>query len=189
MHAEKSMRFLHLRQHLGQLTIQAFLPDTRDGQQAAIPFIDERGADGEALQEAIARFIDHTRPARIEGFPWLRGVVFVMPQDSGALALKLASRGILLVEARHEEGEVALIERLEGLLERLQGAAAHWAFVRAASAQNSVASQPPSSEQRSQSPFAQKPAYYNEAVFSEWLTRLSEPWREEDAWKSESLDR
>lgn len=181
------MEFLHLSTHPGYKPNRSRFEAPSDESEPSVPYIDVRGAEARARIKSIASFIEHTRQSPIEAVPWLRGVVLITPQDSDGLALKLAMHGIVLLEAHAEDSEKKIIAQFEGQFERLQGAAAGWTTAqKAASSQNPSAPGSPGGAQGTDSPYARKPAYYNEALYQEWLTRLSEPWHEENAWDSES---
>jgi hypothetical protein len=44
----------------------------------------------------------------------------------------------------------------------------------------------PRSGTRGASPYAQRPLGFDQATYNEWMAQLTAPWREEDAWKSET---
>ena len=152
-----------------------------------VPYLDIRDVDAHALDEVIGRFVEHTRRSPIAAIPWLRGLVIARPQNSDALSLKLAPHGLLLTESPQERPLEQLLAELEQQFQRLQGAAVGWSSGKAGtSGQDPSTPGSPTGAPGPDSPYAQKPAYYNQALYEQWLTRLSEPWREEDAWKSES---
>ena len=76
---------------------------------------------------------------------------------------------------------------LEGSPQRFQGAFMH----KPATSRARTGHQDPSTpggptNQNQESPFSRTPAYFNPELYNEWLGKLSEPWRKEDAWDSES---
>jgi hypothetical protein len=179
------MELVHFNLNAQQSQFRAAFAANSDS-DAVVPYIDIRTTHAYESDQSIGRFIEHTRHTPIEALPWLRGVIIAAPQPSDALAVKLAAHGIVLAEASLEEPIVEIVAQLERQFEHIQGAATGWSSTWSnPSGQNPSAPGTPPGSQGADSPYAQKPAYYNQALYEQWLTRLSEPWREEDAWKSE----
>jgi hypothetical protein len=156
---------------------------TVDVNSTSIRYIDVRLYSPEIARSKIDQFFSGE-----EGRKGLKGVAIATPQPSGGLALSLASRGIFLLV-----GELST--SVESLLEQFK---AHMRFIAEAGRIPVPASTLPptpgglprgvdaNTRPRTESPYAQRPAYFDEAAYREWMGLLSQPWQEEDAWKSET---
>jgi hypothetical protein len=142
-----------------------------------VRYIDVRSDPPEVIPSKIDQYFSDQQPDQ----NGLKGVAVALPQSSSALALSLAARGIFLMVGAASESLEAVLERCRAQMEFIAAAGS-----RAAGFTPSARSPDLSPRSRTQSPYAQKPAHFDEAAYREWMGLLSKPWHEEDAWKSET---
>jgi hypothetical protein len=147
-----------------------------------VPYVDLRGAA--APMDALERFIAETVLGNSPAPGLVRGLVVTLPQAPDALGLNLARLGIRLI---------AGTEPLPTLLDRfrqhigLLGAAGSSRGGGTTTGAGGPGVVPPSGRRpRSESPFAQRPPWFDQTAFDQRIRQLQQPWRDEDAWKSES---
>jgi hypothetical protein len=160
-------------------------------ESVAVPYIDVRAEHAEAALAEIDRFVHEIEQLVSAGTPSLRGLVIAAPQPSDGLALSLAPRGIMLIVGNPPNPVTDLLARFKGQLSVIRAAGRQVGW-RAASGWTGIAtavSDGSSAEitgPRTESPYAQRPPWFDQNTFDEWMRQLQKPWREEDAWKSET---
>jgi hypothetical protein len=154
-----------------------------------VPYLDVRAEPSEHAQAQLRQFAQETLvlPGRAPG---LQGIAITVPQPSDGLALTLATRGIHLIATDVGDPLPAVLDRFQKQMQLLRAANPPGATASghspSASSTSMGAAFTPSGGSRGTSPYAQRPLGFNEALYNEWMTQLTTPWREEDAWKSES---
>ena len=154
------------------------------------PVGDARSLTGVELANGIAELqqsLNMLEGSPIASMPWLRAVLLVSPQSSDDLALKLVNSGIFVLEAPEDEPVEQVVEEFKHQLQRVQDTFMH----EPATSRSRTGHQDPSTpggptNQNQESPFSRTPAYFNPELYNEWLGKLAEPWRQENAWDSES---
>lgn len=136
---------------------------------------------GEHLPHLL-RELEFAEISNFDPMPWLRAILLVSPQPSDALALSVMERGVVVLEAPQEAPAVQVIEQFLQQAGRFQGIATSRART---GAQNPSSPSNPG-HANTESEFSRTPAYFNQALYGEWLGKLSQPWRKEDAFDSES---
>ena len=131
----------------------------------------------------LLRELEFAEVSHFDPMPWLRAILLVSPQPSDALALSVMDRGVVVLEAPREVPAVQVIEQFLQQAGQFQAIATSQA--RAGSHNPSSPSNPPG-HANTESEFSRTPAYFNQALYGEWLGKLSQPWRTEDAFDSES---
>lgn len=131
----------------------------------------------------LLRELEFAEVSHFDPMPWLRAILLVSPQPSDALALSVMDRGVVVLEAPREVPAVQVIEQFLQQAGQFQAIATSRA--RAGSHNPSSPSNPPG-HANTESEFSRTPAYFNQALYGEWLGKLSQPWRTEDAFDSES---
>lgn len=156
---------------------------------AAVPYIDLRAQIDEAAFSEIDRFVHEVEQFGSAGTSKLRGLVIAAPQRSDGLALSLARRGIMLIVGSPLTSLSALLDRFKRQLNVIraadrQGEIASGRIGIAASAPGRALAQ--MTQHVTESPYAQSPPGFSRAAFDERLRQLQQPWRDEDAWKSDT---
>lgn len=154
-------------------------------QRQTVSVWDARTYAQRQLGERIPHLLRELEFAEISHFdpmPWLRAILLVSPQPSDALALSVMDRGVVVLEAPREVPAVQVIEQFLQQAGQFQAIATSRA--RAGSHNPSSPNNP--GHANTESEFSRTPAYFNQALYGEWLGKLSQPWRKEDAFDSES---
>jgi hypothetical protein len=130
----------------------------------------------------LLRELEVGKTSHFDRMPWLRGILLVPPLTSDALAVSVMDRGVVVLETPRENPAIQVVEQFLHEASRFQSIATSCAR---------TASHDPSSPSRNgdgntESEFSRAPAYFNHALYDEWLEKLSQPWRQEDAFDSES---
>jgi hypothetical protein len=150
-----------------------------------VPYFDLRAEPGEIARERLDQFVQEIARAPAPGASRLRGLAIMTPQPSDGLALSLAARGIMLIVGRAADPLSSLMDRLRHQLAVIRSAATSGSP--SASAPTALANASvPMGGPRSESPYAQPPPGFDPAAFEERMRLLQQPWREEDAWKSDT---
>lgn len=146
---------------------------------------DARNFSPRQLSEQIPQLLRELESAATSHFdlmPWLRAILLVSPQSSDALALSVMDHGVVVLEAAREDPTAQVIEAFMYQADQFQVFA-----MSCARAANQIPSSPSSPGRATdESEFSRTPAYFNQALYSDWIGRLSQSWRNEDAWDSES---
>lgn len=135
---------------------------------------------GEHIPQLL-REVEFAETSHFDPMPWLRAILLVSPQPSDALALSVMDRGVVVLEALRENPAVQIIEQFLQQAGQFQAIATG----RARTASHNPSSPSNPGHANTESEFSRTPAYFNQALYSEWLGKLSEPWRKEDAFDSE----
>lgn len=139
-----------------------------------------QGQLGERIPH-LMRELDFSETSHFDPMPWLRAILLVSPQPSDALALSVMARGVVVVEASRENSAIEVIEQFLQQAGQFQAIATSQARSAHNPSSPSIPGQAPG-----ESEFSREPAYFNQALYNEWLGKLSQPWRKEDAFDSES---
>lgn len=136
------------------------------------------------LQRFVAEFAVEPGEGREVG---IRALVIVGPQESDQLALELARCGIrLIIDSAHEPVS-ALVGNLDAQLKLIgSGRMADLSMAAQQASASTTNRNITSPRARSESPLAQRPPWFDQAAFDERMRSLQQPWRDEDAWKSET---
>jgi hypothetical protein len=167
------------------------LRGTVEIESAAVPYIDVRAEHAEAVLGEIDRFVRDIEQLASTGTPSLRGLAIAAPQPSDALALSLAPRGIMLIVGNPLDPLLTLLDQFKERLNVIRSADPQGVW-RAVSGRTgigtcaSTSAEAPMTGPRTESMYAQRPPWFNQAGFDERLRQLQQPWRDEDAWKSDT---
>jgi hypothetical protein len=167
------------------------LRGTVEIESAAVPYLDVRAKPAEVALGEIDRFVQEIEQRASAGTPNLRRLVIAARQPSDGLALSLAPRGIMLIVGHPLDPLPTLLDRFKRQLNVIRAADRQgvWQAVlgrRGITTSSSTSSSAEMTRPRTESPFAQRPPGFNLAAYDEWMSRLAQPWREEDAWKSDT---
>ena len=130
----------------------------------------------------LLRELEFAETSHLDLMPWLRAILLVSPQPSDALALSVMDRGVMMLEAARENPAAQLVDAFLNQAGRFQAIA-----MSRAHAGNQLPSSPsgPGSA-TDESEFSRAPPYFNQTLYSDWIGRLSRPWRNGDTLDSES---
>ena len=145
--------------------------------------MDLRKQESSRLTEECDKFLGLLRPSA--PLPLLiLGLVIVCPdQFPDRLAIRLAPHRVRVLTAAEETPVEVVFERFDRQL-RILGSRAFREPPSGRSAKDSPANaNTPESEV---SPYAQQPPWFDQKRYQRRLSQLKEPWRDEDAWKSET---
>ena len=140
---------------------------------------DARASTQRQLDEQIPRLlreIELGETSHFDSMPWLRAILLVSPQPSDTLGLSVMDRGVVVLEAARENPAVQVIDQFLDQAERFQAGAT----------QGARTTPPNPGPANSQSEFSEKPTYFEPALYTEWLGKLSQPWHTKDAFDSET---
>lgn len=157
-------------------------PTTEQAARQSVSVWDARTYTRRQLVEQLPQLLREIQLAEVshlDPMPWLRAILLVSPQPSDALALSVMSDGVMVLEAPRERSAVEVIEQF--LNEAGQFQAITTGRSHAPSHNPSSPSNPARTSNESE--FSREPAYFNQALYSEWLGKLSQPWRREDAFE------
>lgn len=149
-----------------------------------ISYLDARSFSPRQLSELIPQLLNKLNvfETHFDLMPWLRAILLVSPQPSDALALSVMDRGVVVLEAPRENPAAQVIEAFVQQAGQFQAIAT----TRGRAANQNPSSPGTPGHANNESEFSRTPAYFNQALYSEWVGKLSQPWRKEDAWDSES---
>jgi hypothetical protein len=153
-------------------------------ESVAVPYVDLRGEPAQAVEDTLKQILAEDNSGsdtlRLGG---LRALVIIEPQSSDSLALTLARQGVQVIVGPNGVPLDRLLDRFREQL-RMISAASSFGGVPTASAGTGGSSS--DNRGRSESPYAQHPPWFDQAAFDERMHELQQPWRDEDAWKSET---
>jgi len=139
-----------------------------------VPYLDLRVESEHALTRFVAE-VGLEAPTT----PEVRALIITSPQTPHALGLQLARHGIRVIA-----GTDPLPTLLTRFREQLR------VFDNLSNTPTANVSSPsttsPGTRPRSESPFAQRPPWFDQTAWDERLRQLQLPWRDEDGWQSES---
>jgi hypothetical protein len=155
---------------------------TVETESTEIPYVDLRCEPAAGALEKLNQFIEEIAAMPAPGATRLRGLALMAPQPSGNLALSLAARGVMLIIGDGTDSLPTLIDRFRNQLCMFQSLSSPTNGLQTAAGGTA----PPNTADRTKSPYAQRPAWFDQAAFDERMQLLQQPWREEDAWKTET---
>jgi hypothetical protein len=148
-----------------------------------IHYLDVREHSPDALRAKLEPFIEEVTPSERTGPTGLRGLVIAAPQPSDGLALALARCGIRLIIGPVSASVATLLGQFREQM-RVIGSAEPPPGTAGTRAESSPGAPP--SQGRSESPYSQRPPWFNQTAFDEGSRHLQQSWHEEDSWKSET---
>lgn len=166
------------------------LRGTVEIESSAVRYVDVRAGRPELATGEIDRFVHDLEQLSNADKRGLRGLVIATSQSSDALAISLASRGIMLIVGNASDSLAMLLDRFKTQLNVIRAAGAQGA--REPVLGSGIATSAPSGSAGevirpgTESPYAQRPPWFDQTVFDQRLRQLQQPWREEEAWKSET---
>jgi len=153
-------------------------------ESVAVPYVDLRGEPAQAVEDTLRQILAETNSGsdtrRLGG---LRALVIIEPQSSDSLALTLARQGIQVIVGPNGVPLGRLLDRFREQLRMISAAGSFGGVPRASAGTGGSSSD---NRGRSESPYAQRPPWFDQAAFDERMHELQQPWRDEDAWKSET---
>ena len=141
-----------------------------------VPYLDLRAESEEALRRFVAEITSTAPPAPGQ----VRGLIITTPHTPDALGLKLARSGIRVIA-----GTAPLAALLNRFREQLRVIGNTGSSPATAASVSSGSGSSPGARPRSESPFTQRPPWFDAAAWDQRLRQLQQPWRDEDAWQSQ----
>jgi hypothetical protein len=149
-------------------------------ESVAVPYIDVRAEPAEAVETKLRHILAEIGPRPVG----LHALVITEPQSSDSLALALARQGVHVIVGEHDVPVWTPLERFREQLRVISAAGSFSGLPRASAGTTGGSSS--YNGTRSESPYAQYPPWFDQAAFDERIRELQQPWRDEDAWKSET---
>ena len=155
-----------------------------DVQSMTVAYLDLRAEASQTASSKLEQFVVEASSRATAPPENFRAIVITTRQPSDALGLELARRGVQLIVGGATESLSELFARFCEQLRMLRTAS--WASGAPAAMFEIPATSASNAGDAPKSPYSQPPPWFNQAAFDERLRLLQQPWRDEDAWESES---